>query len=121
MQDFRNLKIWRKSHELTLEVYRLTKRFPYEERFGLTRQLRKSAVSIPSNIAEGSSRRTDSDFRHFLFMALGSLSELEYQLILSKDLSYLTEVEFSELKGRIVEIRRMAWPFVGRLSEKSTR
>lgn len=121
MQDFKNLKVWRKSHELTLEVYRATKRFPDYERFGLARQVRNAATSIPSNIAEGSSRRTDFDFRRFLFMALGSLSELEYQLILAKDLSFLNNADFEALKSRIVEIRRMMWPFVGRLPERATR
>lgn len=85
MQDFKNLKVWRKSHELALAIYRVTLSYPYAERFGLVKQMRSAAVSIASNIAEGSSRDTDSDFRRFLRMALGSLSELEDQVLLSKD------------------------------------
>jgi len=90
MQDFRNLKVWRKSHELALAVYRATMDYPDSERYGLVHQMRKAAISVESNIAEGSSRGTDLDFRRFLFMALGSLSELECQLILSKDLLMLS-------------------------------
>lgn len=89
MQDFRNLKVWKKSHELTLEVYKTTRPYPVAERFGLVKQMRSAAVSIGSNIAEGSSRGTDSDFRRFLHMSLGSLSELDYQVLLSKDLGLI--------------------------------
>jgi len=111
MQDFRNLKVWRKSHDLALAVYRATADYPDSERYGLVRQLRRAA--------EGSSRGTDSDFRRFLYMALGSLSEVECQLILSKDLSILAPELFERLRARIVEIRRMLWPLVERLTAAS--
>jgi len=119
MQDFRNPKVWRKSHDLALAVYRATADYPESERYGLVRQLRSAAVSLESNIAEGSSRGADSDFRRFLFMAPGSLSEVECQLILSKDLPILAPELFERLRARIVEIRRMLWPLVERLTAAS--
>jgi len=119
MQDFRNLKVWRKCRELTLAVYRATVGYPEPERYGLVSQLRKAAVSLESNLAEGSSRGSDSDFRRFPYLSLGSLSELECQVILSKDLGLLTPTSFERLKARIVEIRRMLWPLVQRLTAPS--
>ena len=86
MQDFRNLSVWRLAHELTLAAYRETSRFPSSEQFGLTSQMRRSAASIATNIAEGCGRGSDADFGRFLQIALGSASELEYQLLLAADL-----------------------------------
>jgi four helix bundle protein len=86
MQDFRNLLVWQKSHELVLEIYRISRDFPREELFGLTSQMRRCAVSVPSNIAEGCGRGSDPDFARFLIIAMGSCSELEYQVLLSRDL-----------------------------------
>ena len=86
MQHFRNLLVWQKSHEMVLQVYRISRDFPREELYGLTSQLRRAAVSIPSNIAEGCSRGSDADFGRFLIIALGSSSEVEYQLLLARDL-----------------------------------
>ena len=82
MQDFRNLKVWEKAHAFTLDVYRVTASFPREERFALVDQLRRSASSIPTNIAEGCGRETDRDFAQFINIAAGSASECEYQLLL---------------------------------------
>jgi four helix bundle protein len=82
-QDFRNLVVWQKSHELVLDVYRISRDFPREELFGLTSQIRRCAVSIPLNMAEGCGRGSDPDFARFLVIAMGSSSELEYQLLLS--------------------------------------
>src|SRR5947209_6396749 len=89
MQDFRNLLVWQKSHELVLQVYRISRDFPREEFFGLTSQMRRCAVSVRSNIAEGCGRGSDPDFARFLIIAMGSSSELEYQLLLSRDLGYV--------------------------------
>ena len=89
MQDFRKLVVWRQAHEMTLRIYGETTTFPLEERFGLSSQMRRSASSIPTNIAEGCGRGTDPDFARFLRIALGSASELEYLLILATDLGYL--------------------------------
>ena len=116
LQSFRNLKVWKESHSLTLTVYQSTAKFPQDERFGLVHQLRKAAVSLESNIAEGSGRGTDSDFRRFLFMALGSLAEIECQIIVSKDLGWLAGPAYERFIVGIVEVRRMLMSLIGRLT-----
>jgi len=88
MQRFTDLKVWQRSHSLALAIYRLTKSFPSDEKFGLTSQLRRAAVSIPTNIAEGSKRKHNPEFARFLNIAEGSLAETEYLLLLSKDLGH---------------------------------
>ncbi len=107
MQDFRKLKVWQRSHQLTLAVYRTTASFPKSELFGLTGQMRRSCSSIPTNIAEGCGRQGDQEFARFLQIALGSASELEYQLILARDLSYLKEHDYESLSDELVEVGRM--------------
>ena len=119
LQSFRNLKVWKECHSLTLTVYLSTAGFPKDERFGLVQQLRKAAISLESNIAEGSGRGTDSDFRRFLFMSLGSLAEIECQLIVSRDLGWLAGVAYEKLVVRIVEIRRMLMSLIRRLTDSS--
>ena len=89
MRDFKKYDIWKLSHELTLQVYEVTHLFPKEEVYGLTSQLRRSATSVPTNISEGCGRDSDIEFNRFLTIALGSASETEYLIILSKDLEYL--------------------------------
>ncbi|MED5370836.1 MAG: four helix bundle protein [Myxococcota bacterium] len=91
MQDFRRLEVWRKAHALTLQVYGETVSFPVDERYGLTRQMRRSAASIGTNLAEGCGRRTRREYAHFVSIARGSSSELEYQILLAADLGYLSE------------------------------
>lgn len=107
MQNYKELKVWEKAHAFTLSVYGLTKKFPKEEMYGLTNQLRRAASSIPANIAEGCGRKTSADFAHFLNIALGSANEAEYFLILSKDLSYLSTEDFLPLSIIINEIKGM--------------
>ena len=107
MQKFRDLKVWQRSHQLTLNIYGLTSKFPSEERFGVTSQLRRAAVSVPSNIAEGSKRRQPRDYAHFLNIAEASLAETEYLLILSRDLGYLSDEENSKVFPEVDEISRM--------------
>jgi four helix bundle protein len=107
MQDFRNLKVWHKSHQLVLEIYKVTKTYPKEELFSLTQQMRRSAMSIPTNLAEGCGRGSDADFARFLWMANGSAKELDYQLILSRDLGYLDESNYGTLTVRLEEVKRM--------------
>ena len=107
MQDFRKLTVWTKSHEFTLGVYRATSGFPREEQYGLTSQLRRCAVSIPSNIAEGCGRDSKADFARFLQIGLGSASEAEYQLLLAKDLGYLNDANYPGLNRAVKEIKRM--------------
>ena len=94
MQNYKDLKVWEKSHQFTLEVYHVTKSFPKEEIYSLTNQLRRAASSIPANIAEGCGKNSQMDFANFLNIALGSANEAEYVLILSKDLNYLKTENF---------------------------
>ena len=112
MRDFRELKVWQKAHRCTLEIYRHTQGFPAEERFGLTAQLRKAAVSVPSNIAEGCGREGERDFARFLSIAGGSASEVEYQLLLARDLGYLPDERHRPLDAQINEIKRMLNSFI---------
>ncbi len=95
MRDFRKYDIWQLSHEFVLEIYKITKGFPKEELYNLTSQLRRAAASIPTNISEGCGRNSDKEFNHFLNIALGSTSETEYLIILSKDLM-LINIEITE-------------------------
>jgi four helix bundle protein len=107
MQDFRNLKVWQKAHALTLAIYRVTTQFPIDERFGFTMGLRRAAAAVPINLAEGCGRGVDAEFRRSLLLAMGSGSQLEYQLILTHDLGYLTEEDHQRLTADVVEVKRM--------------
>jgi four helix bundle protein len=107
MKDFRQLKVWGKAHELALAIYGATKEFPKEELYGLTSQIRRASMSIPTNIAEGCGRNTDADFARFLQMAMGSASETEYQLILAHDLGFLPKESYKKLHIDVEEVKRM--------------
>jgi four helix bundle protein len=107
MQDFRKLKVWQKAHELVLATYQATSRMPAEERFGLSSQIRRCAVSVASNIVEGSSRGSDADFARFVQIAIGSASELEYQLLLAHDLQFIDERSHRDLSNKVIEVRKM--------------
>ena len=107
MQDFRNLDVWKKAHELTLAIYRLTKSFPDDERFGLTSQLRRGTASIGANLAEGCGRGTDADFSRHVQISMGSASEVEYHLLLASDLDYFDDKIHLGLQEEIARIKRM--------------
>jgi len=107
MRDFRQLKVWAKAHELTLEIYRITSRFPKEELFGITSQMRRCSASVPANIAEGCGRTGDGDFHRFLIMASGSAVELEYFLLLAHDLGFIGEEAYEDAIGKVVEVQKM--------------
>jgi four helix bundle protein len=107
VQDFKQLKVWEKSHQLTLDVYRATVNFPQDERYGLTSQIRRAASSIPANIAEGCGRDSQGDFIRFLRIALGSASELEYHFILARDLDYLPSADYAPLTRAVIEVKKM--------------
>ncbi len=107
MRDFRRLKVWEKSHALTLEIYRATKFFPKEELYGLTSQMRRSVASIPTNIVEGCGRGGATELGRFMRIAFGSATELEYQLLLSYDLGFLEQGVFEKLSTRVCEIKKM--------------
>ena len=107
MQHFKDLKVWARSHALVLEIYRLTKSFPNDERFGIVSQVRRAAASVPTNIAEGAKRRGQQDFARFLNIAEGSLAETEYLVTLSRDLGYLKSENSTLLLAEVSEIARM--------------
>ncbi|MBV9072946.1 MAG: four helix bundle protein [Acidobacteria bacterium] len=107
MKDFRDLQVWHKAHQVVLDIYRDTNLFPPDERFGLIAQLRRSAASIPANIAEGCGRQGDGDFNRFLQIAMGSACEAEYHLLLARDLHYLTAERYEHLVDGISEVKKM--------------
>ncbi len=107
VHDYEKLVVWQKAMDLVSLVYRVTRTFPRDEQFGLTSQMRRAAVSVPSNIAEGCRRSTKKDFAHFLLIALGSASELDIQLKLAKRLGFANEADYNEADGPIHEILRM--------------
>lgn len=119
MRDFRELKVWQKAHQVALEVYRQTRTFPADERFGLTAHLRKSATSAPSNIAEGCGRNGEKELARFMSIAAGSASELEYQLLLAHDLDYLPTDAYAALNEQVGEVKRMLYRFMQSLSSFS--
>ncbi len=112
MQDFRSLKVWGKGHQLTLAVYKATARFPKDELYGLTSQIRRACASIPANIAEGCGRTGMAELGRFLQISMGSASELEYHLLLAHDLGFLNDVDHKRLEAQAVELKRMLSSFV---------
>ncbi|MGB7732025.1 MAG: four helix bundle protein [Candidatus Acidiferrum sp.] len=107
MQDFRKLDVWRRSHNFVLRVYRISGQLPKDERFGLTSQIRRAAGSIPANIAEGCGRKSRVELRQFLYISMGSASELEYHLLLARDLHMIDANDYREAEAELLEIRRM--------------
>ena len=107
MKDFRDLQVWQKAHQLTLMVYRLTASFPQTERYGLTTQLRRSSASVAANLAEGCGRNGDAELARFCSIAMGSASELDYHLLLSRDLNLLEMKDYTDLAERTSEVKRM--------------
>jgi len=119
MRDFREIKVWEKAHALTLEIYKASAGFPQEEIYGLTSQMRRSSSSIPANIAEGCARSGRTEFRQFLYISAGSASELDYLLLLGRDLHLLTEKQYEALYSSLYEVRRMLTGLIERLSISS--
>ena len=115
MQDFKKLKVWKKSHDLTLRIYELTSQFPREEIYGLTSQIRRSCASIPTNIAEGCGRGSSADFARFLQIAIGSANETEYLVLLARDLKYLNADQYAELINTTIEVGKMLTALLKRL------
>ncbi len=117
MQDFRNLRVWQQSHELTLAVFKVTARLPRDERYLLANQTRRAAASVPTNIVEGTAGRSDRDTARYLGIAAGSAAELEYHLILLGDLELLSRDEVDQLLRATASVRRMLNVFARRLRE----
>jgi four helix bundle protein len=119
MKDFRRLQVWGKAHELALRVYCETRAFPPEELYGLTAQARRAGASVPANLAEGCGRKTDRELGRFLQIGMGSATELEYHLLLARDLGYLTEESYGDLQARTVEVQRMLAALIRRVQKSS--
>jgi four helix bundle protein len=107
MRDFHSLLVWQRAHALTLEFYRVTAEFPGHERYGLTSQLRRAGASIPTNLAEGCGHDSSMEFARFVGIALASASEVEYHLLLAKDLGYVAEQRWQVLSPMVEEVKRM--------------
>lgn len=106
MRNFKKYDIWKLSHQLTLEIYHITKNFPNSEKYQLISQMQRAAYSIPSNFSEGAGRHSDKEFNRFIQISLGSAHELEYFIFLSKDLGYLDEIKFQELDNNINTLKK---------------
>jgi four helix bundle protein len=118
MSTFRNLLVWQKSMDLVTKMYSSTQKFPKEELFGLTSQIRRSAVSIPSNIAEGYGRDSNNEYLRFLNISIGSLFELQTQIEIAKNIMYLNEKDFNDLYENSREIERMLVSFIKKIKER---
>jgi four helix bundle protein len=117
MQDYRQLKVWQKSHSLVLRICSATATFPEPERYGLTSQMRRAAASVAANIAEGCDRAGQAELRQFLYTSVGSASELEYFLLLARDLRFLTEKQQEALDTSVREIKRMLTGLIQRVEQ----
>lgn len=118
MQDYRSLIVWEKSHKLTISIYKLTMAFPKEEIYALTSQIRRASFSIPSNIAEGCGRNSKADFANFLNIAMGSANELDYFMLLSKDLNYISTEIYHKAEKGIGEIKAMLISLLSKVRTK---
>lgn len=116
MRDFRQLKVWEKAHKLTLQIYTVTREFPPDERFGLTAQICRAAASIPTNIAEGCGRDGERELARFMRIAAGSASEVEYQLLLARDLQYVQYETYKKLDQQVNEVKKMLNSFTQKLT-----
>ena len=119
MRDYRELKVWEKAHRLTLDIYQVTKAFPRDETYGLQNQLRRAASSVPTNIAEGCGRDTATELARFLHIATGSLSEVDYQLLLARDLAYIAPPEYDRLVIQLQEVRKMLIVYVQKMNQSA--
>lgn len=117
MKDYKKFLVWQKSHQLTLDIYKITSAFPKEELFGLTSQIKRASSSIPMNIAEGCGRNTEKDFCRFLYISFGSANELEYQIILSIDLNFIEDEKGKQLLLQIEEIKKMLNGLINKLNQ----
>jgi four helix bundle protein len=109
MRNYRELEVWEKSHKLTVDLYRLSRAFPKEELYGLTSQLRRAAVSIGANLAEGCGRRTAAELARFVRISMGSASELDYHLLLCRELEFITITEYERQSKELIRVRKMLY------------
>ena len=118
LKNYKELNVWQKSYKLCLDIYNITKGFPKDEQYGLTSQIRRAAISLPSNIAEGYGRKTTPDYLRSLYIACGSCCELETQILLSSDLGYIEDKDIKELPSKIGEVERMLKALIRSLENK---
>ena len=121
MQDFRKLKVWQKAHAMTIVVYRVSNSFPVGERAGLRSQLRRAAVSVSANIAEGCGRDGAKEFAKFLTISLASLGEVEYHSLLARDLQFISSVDFERVASRTSQVRAMLYALKRRVRQRMER
>ncbi len=115
MRDFRQYEVWKKAISFTTEIYKLTMVFPPSEKFGLVNQLQRATVSIASNIAEGASRTSEKDFAHFLEISLGSSFEVETQLVISRNLNYISEIEYDKIINELTILQKQLNNFINKI------
>ena len=118
LRNYKDLKVWQKSYQFCLIIYKITKEFPNDERYSLTSQIRRAAVSVPSNIAEGYGRKSTPDYVRFLYIAYGSTCELETQILLAGDLGYIKPEQLNKLQKDIAEGERMLKALIKSLENK---
>ena len=118
MKDFRNLKVWEKAHCLTLAVYKASGRFPRQEVFGLTSQMRRCSASIGANIAEGCGKSGNNEFQRYLQIAFGSASELDYHFLLARDLGFFEDMDYQRLSGELLHLRKMLTSLLQRVQSE---
>ncbi|MEM4239842.1 MAG: four helix bundle protein [Candidatus Woesearchaeota archaeon] len=121
MKDYKQLKVWQEAHELAKIMHRIVKTLPKNEQYALAQQLWRASYSVPANIAEGASRATEKDFKHFLHTALGSARELSYFLLLMKDIGYIKEKEFAVLEDKTDKVCRMLINFITAMNSSGVR
>ena len=119
MRDYKKYIVWQKSHEIVLDIYKVTRDFPKDELFELTSQMKRASSSIPTNIAEGCGRSSDKDFCRFLYISFGSANELEYQILLSIDLNFIDSEKGQKLLAQIEEIKKMLNGLITKLNANS--
>lgn len=118
LKNYKELKVWQKSYQLFLDIYKITKGFAKEEKYGITAQIRRAAVSVPSNIAEGYGRKTTPDYVRSLYISYGSICELETQILLTGDLGYTKSEQLREVQKKLGEVERMLKALIKSLEKK---
>jgi four helix bundle protein len=121
LKDFRELKVWQKAHAMVLASYKLTNEFPRQELFGLTSQIRRCSASVPANIAEGCGRLGNTELHRFLQIACGSVSELEYHLLLARDLEYIADQQYLSVQKQLLELKKMLVALTSKVGSERPR
>jgi four helix bundle protein len=118
MRNYRDLQVWKKSHNVALDLYKVSQCFPREELYGMTSQIRRAAISIGANLAEGCGRQTSGELARFVRIAMGSASELDYHLLVSRDLGFMNDNDFSRITAGLTEVRKMLTAFLSSVEEQ---